>query len=157
MSASLSSDVECTMTADMFTQMRGVLTLQRMLANELALQGKEYPKLMSVWEALELATMGGARGLKIESKTGSLTPGKEADIILLDATALNVAPLNHAPGAVVTLMDRSNVSTVLCAGQIKKWRGAILGHDIPKLRAELEASRDYVFAAMGIERDLFRA
>ncbi len=157
MSLSLSTDVECTMTADMFTQMRGVLTLQRMFANELALQGKEFPKLMSVWDALNLATMGGARGLKIESKAGSLTPGKDADIILLDATALNVAPLNHAPGAVVTLMERSNVSTVLCAGQIKKWRGAIIGYDIPKLRAELEASRDYVFAAAGIERDLFRA
>ena len=101
-----------------------------------------------------LATIGGAKGLKIDSKTGSLTPGKDADIILLDATALNVTPLNHAPGAVVTLMERSNVSTVLCAGQIKKWRGAIIGYDIPKLRAELEASRDYVFAAAGIERDL---
>jgi 5-methylthioadenosine/S-adenosylhomocysteine deaminase len=157
MSLSLSTDVECTMTADMFTQMRGVMTLQRMFANELALEGKDYPKLMSVWDAVNLATMGGAKGLKIESKTGSLTPGKEADIILLDATALNVTPLNHAPGAVVTLMERSNVSTVLCAGQIKKWRGAIVGHDIPKLRAELEASRDYVFAAAGIERDLFRA
>ena len=157
MSASLSSDVECTMTADMFTQMRGVLTLQRMLANELALAGKDYPKLMSVWDAARLATIGGAKGLKINSKAGSLTPGKDADIILLDATALNVAPLNHAAGAVVTLMDRSNVSTVLCAGQIKKWRGAIVGYDIPKLRAELEASRDHVFAAAGIERDLFRA
>ena len=156
MSLSLSTDVECTMTADMFTQMRGVLTLQRMLANELALQGKDFPKLMSVWDALRLATIGGAKGLKIDAKTGSLTPGKDADIILLDATALNVAPLNHAPGAVVTLMDRSNVSTVLCAGRIKKWRGGIVGHDIPKLRAELEASRDYVFAAAGIARDLFR-
>ena len=157
MSLSLSTDVECTMTADMFTQMRGVMTLQRMFANELALQGKEYPKLMSVWDALSLATIGGARGLKIDSKTGSLTPGKDADIILLDATALNVTPLNHAPGAVVTLMERSNVSTVLCSGQIKKWRGAMIGYDIPKLRAELDASRDYVFAAAGIERDLFRA
>jgi 5-methylthioadenosine/S-adenosylhomocysteine deaminase len=157
MSLSLSTDVECTMTADMFTQMRGVMTLQRMFANELALQGKDYPKLMSVWDAVRLATMGGAQGLKIESKTGSLSPGKEADIILLDATALNVTPLNHAPGAVVTLMERSNVSTVLCAGQIKKWRGGIIGYDIPKLRAELDASRDYVFAAAGIERDLFRA
>jgi len=157
MSLSLSTDVECTMTADMFTQMRGVMTLQRMFANELALQGKEFPKLMSVWDALSLATMGGAKGLKIEAKAGSLTPGKEADIILLDATALNVTPLNHAPGAVVTLMERSNVSTVLCAGQIKKWRGSIIGYDIPKLRAELNASQDYVFAAAGIERDLFRA
>jgi 5-methylthioadenosine/S-adenosylhomocysteine deaminase len=54
-------------------------------------------------------------------------------------------------------MERSNVSTVLCAGQIKKWRGAIIGYDIPKLRAELESSHDYVFAAAGVERDLFRA
>ena len=157
MSLSLSTDVECTMTADMFTQMRGVMTLQRMFANELALQGKDYPKLMSVTDALKLATIGGAKGLKIEQRTGSLTPGKDADVILLDATALNVAPLNHAAGAVVTLMERSNVSTVLCAGQIKKWRGAIVGHDIPKLRTELEASRDYVFAAAGIEQNLFRA
>ena len=37
------------------------------------------------------------------------------------------------------------------------WRGAIVGYDIPKLRAELNASRDYVFAAAAIERDLFRA
>ncbi|HXZ16689.1 MAG TPA: amidohydrolase family protein [Roseiarcus sp.] len=156
-SLSLSSDVECTMAADMFTQMRSVLTLQRMLANELALQGKDYPKLMSVADVLSLATIGGARGLKIDRRTGSLTPGKDADIVLLDATALNVAPLNHATGAVVTLMDRSNVSTVICAGQIKKWRGALVGYDIAKLSSELEASRDHVFAAAGVERDLFRA
>ena len=93
------------MTADMFTQMRGVMTLQRMFANELALHGRDYPKLMSVRDAVRLATMGGAKGLRIDGKTGSLTPGKDADVILLDATALNVAPLNHAAGAVVTLMS----------------------------------------------------
>lgn len=157
LSASLSSDVECTLTADMFTQMRGVLTLQRMLANELALQGKDYPKLMTSLDALKLATLGGARGLKLDHVTGSLTPGKQADIVLLDAEAPNVAPLNNAVGAVVTLMDRSNVSTVLCAGQVRKWRGRLLGHDIAKLRAELEASRDYIFAKAGVERDLFKA
>ena len=156
MSLSLSTDVECTMTADMFTQMRGALTLQRMLANELALQGKDYPKLMSVADALRLATIGAAKGLKIDSRTGSLTPGKSADIVLFDAVTLNVAPLNHAAGAVVTLMDRSNVSTVLCSGAIKKWRGQIVGYDLPKLRAELEASRDFVFAAAGVAPDLFR-
>ena len=155
-SASLSSDVECTMTADMFTQMRGVLTLQRMLANELALAGKEYPKLLTSVDVLKLATIGGAKGLKIDHRTGSLTPGKDADIVLLDAEALNVAPLNHAAGAVVTLMDRSNVSTVLCAGEIKKWKGSLVGWDVPKLRRELEASRDHVLAAAGLRKDLFR-
>ena len=128
-----------------------------MLANELALQGKDYPKLMTSLDVLKLATIGGANGLKLDAVTGSLTPGKEADIVLLDANALNVAPLNNAVGAVVTLMDRSNVSTVLCAGAIKKWRGALVGYDIPKLRAELEASRDYVFAKAGFARDLFQA
>ena len=86
----------------------------------------------------------------------ALAPGKQADIILLDATALNVAPLNHVPGAVVTLMDRSNVSTVICGGRILKWRGEVLGHDIDKLRRELEQSRDYLFEQAKVEKNLFR-
>jgi 5-methylthioadenosine/S-adenosylhomocysteine deaminase len=135
---SLSSDVECTMSADMFTQMRSAITLQRMFANDRALRGEDYPKLLSAAEVIGMAT------------------GKQADIILLDATALNVAPLNHVPGAVVTLMDRSNVSTVICGGRILKWRGEMLGHDIDKLRSELERSRDYLFEQAKVEKDLFR-
>lgn len=154
---SLSTDVECTMTADMFTQMRSTITLQRMIANEKALRGEDYPKLLSAVDVIRFATIEGARGLKLDHKTGSLTPGKEADIILLDATALNVAPLNHVPGAVVTLMERSNVSTVICAGVIRKWNGMLVGHDIGKLRRDLEASRDYLFEKAGVEQDLFRA
>lgn len=153
---SLSTDVECTMTADMFTQMRSAITLQRMIANERALRGEGYPRLLSAMDVLRFATIEGARGLKLEHKTGSLTPGKEADIILLDATAINVAPLNHVPGAVVTLMERSNVSTVICAGQVRKWQGSLLGHDVEKLRRELEQSRDYLFEKAGVEQDLFR-
>ncbi|ADO42654.1 Melamine deaminase [Ketogulonicigenium vulgare Y25] len=106
-------------------------------------------------EVLEFATINGAKGLRLDHKTGSLTPGKEADIILLDATALNVAPLNNAPGAVVTLMERSNVETVLVAGQIKKWQGALIGQDIAALRDQIIASRDYLFEAAGVEVPLF--
>ena len=134
MSVSLSSDVECTMSADFFTQMRGLITLQRMHANEAALSGVEdFPALMRCVDAIRHATIEGARGLRLDHKTGSLTPGKDADIILLDAEAINVAPLNNAAGAVVTLMDRTNVDTVMVAGQI----------------------RDYVFEKAGVERDLF--
>ena len=108
-SLSLSSDVECTMTADMFTQMRGVLTLQRMLANELALRARttETHVRHGHPEARD------DRGAKVSrsTATGSLTPGKDADIILLDATALNVAPLNHASRRHRHADGRSNVST----------------------------------------------
>jgi cytosine/adenosine deaminase-related metal-dependent hydrolase len=152
---SLSTDVECTMTADFFTQMRGLITLQRMAVNEKALAGEDYPDLMQCIDAIRHATIEGARGLRLDRKTGSLTPGKEADIILLDAEAINVAPLNHVPGAVVTLMERSNVETVMVAGRVMKWRGQLLRFDLARLRSELEASRDYLFEAAGIDRDLF--
>lgn len=158
MQPSLSSDVECTMTADPFTLMRSCMTLQRAFVNEDALAGKEdLPELLTTRDVLRFATMEGAKGLKLDDKVGSLTPGKEADIILLDATALNVTPLNHVPGAVVSLMDRSNVDTVMVAGKLRKWQGALVDVDLPKLSAELEASRDYLFKAAGIEQDIFRA
>lgn len=155
MSVSLSSDVECTMTSDFFTQMRSYVTLQRMEANAKALAGEDYPRLVTAREAIHAATMGGAHGLKLDHKIGSLTPGKEADIILLDAEALNVAPLNNAAGAVVTLMERTNVDAVFVAGKVKKWAGQLLGFDIARLSDELSKSRDYIFETTGVERDLF--
>jgi 5-methylthioadenosine/S-adenosylhomocysteine deaminase len=154
---SLSSDVECTMTADFFTQMRSMMTLQRMFVNEKALAGeKDLLPLLTSRDVIRYATVEGAKHLRLDKKVGTLTPGKEADIILLDANAINVAPLNHVPGAVVTLMDRSNVDSVMVAGKIRKWKGRLLDADLPKLRSELEASRDYLFKAAKVERDLYR-
>jgi cytosine/adenosine deaminase-related metal-dependent hydrolase len=158
MQPSLSSDVECTMTADFFTQMRTAMILQRAFVNEAALAGKtDLPELLTSRDVIRFATLEGAKCLGLDRKIGTLTPGKEADIILLDATAINVAPLNHVPGAVVTLMERSNVDTVIVAGKIRKWNGALLDVDIAKMRSELEASRDHIFATTGFERNLFRA
>ena len=53
-------------------------------------------------------------------------------------------------------MERSNVDTVFVAGKARKWKGKLLDADLPKMRADLEASRDYLFKAAGIEQDLFR-
>jgi cytosine/adenosine deaminase-related metal-dependent hydrolase len=113
------------------------------------------PKLLNTRDVLRYATMNGARDLRLDRKVGSLTPGKEADIIILDAQALNVAPLNHVPGAVVSLMERSNVETVLVAGKVRKWKGKLVGVNVDRLRREIEASRDYLFTAAGIPQDLF--
>jgi 5-methylthioadenosine/S-adenosylhomocysteine deaminase len=169
MEPSLSVDVECTMTADFFTQMRVAMNMQRMTVNQMILeQGNFYPPnqwptpspslppLLTTRDVLRYATMNGAKALRLDGKVGSLTPGKEADIIILDATRINVAPLNHVPGAVVSLMDRTNVETVIVAGKVRKWKGQLLDVDLPHLRRQLEASRDYVFSAAGIPQDLFR-
>jgi cytosine/adenosine deaminase-related metal-dependent hydrolase len=156
---SLSVDVECTLTADMFTQMRTTMALQRALVNQTALETgnpPDLPKLLTTRDVLRFATVEGAKGLKLAHKIGTLTPGKEADIILLDAQAINVAPLNVVPGAVVSLMERSNVDTVIVAGKVRKWRGRLLDVNLARLRRELEASRDYLFRAAGIPQNLFR-
>src|SRR3989475_2945961 len=168
MEPSLSSDVECTLTADFFTQMRSTMNVQRALVNQMVLdQGtftppNQYPTpaagtpaLLTTRDVLRYGTMNGAKHLRLDGKVGSLTPGKEADIIILDATAINVAPLNQVPGAVVSLMDRSNVETVIVAGKVRKWKGTLLDVDIPSLRRQLENSRDYIFAAAGVPQDLF--
>jgi cytosine/adenosine deaminase-related metal-dependent hydrolase len=168
MEPSLSSDVETTMASDPFTLMRSTMIMQRMLVNQIVLdQGdpvppnnwptpaKGTPELLTVRDVLRFGTINGAEHLGLGGRTGTLTPGKQADIVLLDATALNVAPLNSVPGAIVSLMDRTNVETVIVAGKIRKWRGRLLGADLDRLRRELEASRDYLFKAAGVRKDLF--
>jgi 5-methylthioadenosine/S-adenosylhomocysteine deaminase len=168
MEPSLSTDVECTMTADFFTQMRVCMNLQRALVNQMILEQGTFtppfqwptpapgtPPLLTTRDVLRYATMNGAKALRLENKIGSLTPGKEADIIILDATRINVAPLNQVPGAVVSLMDRTNVETVIVAGKVRKWKGQLIDVDLNRLRHQLEASRDYIFSAAGIPQNLF--
>jgi len=169
MEPSLSTDVEVTLTADFFTQMRSTMNLQRALVNQMILdpgfatenwwppQPPGVPNPLTTRDVLRYATVNGAKALRLDGKTGSLTPGKEADIVILDATALNVAPLNQVPGAVVSLMDRTNVETVIVAGKVRKWKGQLLDVDLKRLRRDLEASRDYIFGAAGISQDLFRS
>jgi 5-methylthioadenosine/S-adenosylhomocysteine deaminase len=190
MEPSLSVDVECTMTADFFTQMRAAMNAQRALVNQMVLDSPngnqnlpdpldwglpqsavtvpgnfpywptppaDLPAPLTTRDVLRYATLNGAKGLRLDKKVGSLTPGKEADIIILDATSINVAPLNHVPNAVVSLMDRTNVETVIVAGKVRKWKGRLVGVDLPHLRRQLEASRDYIFAQAKVPQDLFRS
>ncbi len=114
------------------------------------------PALLTTRDVLRFATQEGANDLKLGSKVGSLTPGKEADIIILDAEAINVHPLNVVPGAVVSLMERSNVETVIVAGKVRKWRGRLLDANLGRLRRALEESRDYLFHAADVPQNLFR-
>jgi cytosine/adenosine deaminase-related metal-dependent hydrolase/branched-subunit amino acid ABC-type transport system permease component len=142
---SLSIDVETNVPADMFNQMRSVLPLQRAQA---AQAGKDP---VGAREVLAYATIEGARANGLESKVGSLRPGKQADVILLRTDRLNVTPLNDPATAVVCGMDTGNVDTVIIAGRVMKQGGKLLHVDWPAVRHSAIAARDRVIEKSGFK------
>ncbi len=152
---SLSSDVETTMAADMFTQMRATFTLQRVMIHDRSIKGeKNLPALLTAKDVLKMATIQGARVNGADSRTGSLTVGKDADIILLRTDRPNVMPMNNAYSAIVTGMDTSNVDTVMVAGKILKQGGALTGVDLKAHAKRLTASRDFLIEKAGWPRSV---
>lgn len=144
---SLSVDVETEAPGDLFTSMRMALAVQRMLASERAANGdKSAPKWLTARDVLEFATIEGARANGLDHKIGTLTPGKEADIILLRRDRVNVMPLNSAVGAVVLSMDSSNVDTIFVAGRMVKRNGLLVGVDVKRVERLVTAARDRVIA-----------
>jgi cytosine/adenosine deaminase-related metal-dependent hydrolase len=150
---SLSVDVETQMPSDFFTQMRTIFTLQRMqaLARQRSGDGNA-PRLLTVKEVVEFATVAGARANRLDSRIGTLAPGKDADIIMLRMDAINVLPVNNAYGAIVQGMDTSNVDSVIIRGAVRKQRGQLVGVDVGRIRRQAEESRDYILAKTGWRR-----
>ena len=152
---SLSSDVETTMAADMFTQMRSVFTLQRAMINERAINGeKNLPPLLTARDVIGFATVEGAKVTGLEPKVGTLTPGKEADIVMLRTDLPNVLPFNNAYGAVVAHMDTSNVDTVIVAGKVMKRNGKLVGFDMERIAGMADRSRNYIVGKVGWPRSV---
>ena len=144
---SLSVDVETSVPNDFFTQMRTVFSLQKNEVWARRLAGdKNPPKFLTVREVLEFATVEGARANGLERKVGTLTPGKDADIIMLRTDRLNVMPMNSAVGAVVTSMGPQNVDTVLIAGKVMKRNGQLVGVDHARLVRLGNEARDRLYA-----------
>jgi cytosine/adenosine deaminase-related metal-dependent hydrolase len=152
---SLSVDVETEMPGEFFTQMRAVLTLQRMLALAPPNAGTRAPDLLTAREVIEFATIAGARANRLDTKIGTLAPGKEADLIMLRTDAINVMPVNNVYGAIVLGMDTSNVDTVFIGGVPRKRNGRLVGVDLDRLRQDAERSRDEIVSAAGWPRTLF--
>jgi 5-methylthioadenosine/S-adenosylhomocysteine deaminase len=147
---SLSVDVETSMPGDFFTQMRATLAQQRGTSFAKLHSGGEAPKLIGVRDVLYFATMGGALANGLAHKIGSLTKGKQADIVLLRPT-IGTIPINDLTGAVVLGMDVSNVDTVLVAGRVMKRDGRLVEVDLDALSERVYQSRDRVFARAGIK------
>lgn len=138
----LSIDVEVALANDMFTQMRTLHAIQRMRATNADYGTTQTRDRISTRDVLDFATLQGAKTNALGDVTGSLTPGKEADILIVRADAINNMPLNDAVGTLILGADARNIETVLVAGTPRKWSGALVGEDLDDLRAEVDASRD---------------
>ncbi len=152
---SLSSDHAVTISSDFFTLMRSTLVTQRYFVLQRGRNGEQnLPPLLTCREVLEFATVEGARCANLDGKIGTLTPGKEADIVMLRADRLDVWPLNNAPGAVVNLMNPGHVETVFIAGKVKKYRGKLVGVDEERLLRSMQETRDAVVSRSGFQMNL---
>jgi 5-methylthioadenosine/S-adenosylhomocysteine deaminase len=141
---SLSIDVVTTVPGDMFTQIRAAFGAERARVNAVFWERNEPATgLLTAKQMLEFATVNGAHVAGLADRTGSLTPGKRADVVLVDARSLNMAPVIDATAAVTLCADVSNVDTVLVDGVVRKRNGRLVG-DADRARRLVEESRDYL-------------
>jgi 5-methylthioadenosine/S-adenosylhomocysteine deaminase len=127
---------------DMFSTMRTAFALQRGLDGGLRSR-----------DLLEFATVDGARACGLAGRTGSITPGKDADLILLRADDPTVFPVTNPVGTIVAAGHPGLVDTVLVAGRVVKRDGALVDVNLPALRTLLLESRNRIAAAAGIPLD----
>jgi cytosine/adenosine deaminase-related metal-dependent hydrolase len=143
---SLSVDVVSSVPGEMFTQMRTALVHERIDAFTDTPDAAFEPTLTHR-DVLELATIEGARACALEGKIGSLAPGKQADIVLLNANAINTAPMVDPVGTIVVFADTSNVDSVFVAGRAVKRNGELVDANLQDIFRRLDESRNHILGA----------
>jgi cytosine/adenosine deaminase-related metal-dependent hydrolase len=140
---SLGADLESSIAGDMFTVSRMALASQRALDNAASreLHGQLPPtSTLSCDDALSWITMRGAEALGLADEIGSLTPGKQADVVLVRADTINMRPLHDPVAALVMQASPSNVDTVLVAGEFRKRHGELTYAALGRRLDELDTS-----------------
>ena len=146
----LAVDTERVAPGDMFAQMRAAISMQHATFFDLKLAGKAgLPQLLSTREVIRYATIDGARVAGLGVVTGSLVPGKQADLVVLRTDRPNIFPINDPIGAVVWGMDTSNVDWVIAGGRILM-RNGVLEADVDRARSLARAAQQRVGAASGV-------
>ncbi len=146
----LGVDDETLAPGDIFAQMRATNSIQHATMFDLKLAGKAgLPQLLNTRQVIKYATSGGARVAGVDAVTGSLEPGKQADVIVLRTDRPNIHPINDPIGAVVWGMDTSNVDLVLVAGKAVL-RDGHLDADLDRARKLANDARQRVAEASGM-------
>jgi len=143
--AALGVDIVSNYAGDLFAQMRLLLQAERGWRNAL-LQAPPRGIGPAAREVLELATRGGARALGLDAQIGTLTPGKQADLILTRIDGVHSAGVVDPVAALVFYARPSDVDTVFVSGRAVKRAGRLVGLDWPALRARLVQSSEHIRA-----------
>jgi 5-methylthioadenosine/S-adenosylhomocysteine deaminase len=153
----LGIDLDTAFGSDLFGEMHALFGQQRSAMRYRRLRGEaNVPAPISVEAVLEAATVNGARTAGLEGSIGTLTPGKQADIIMVRTNGVAVFPATNAIGTIVQAVERADVDTVMVAGQVRKRAGKLVGVDLAKLTSDVTASRAYLLEASGYRPDLFK-
>lgn len=151
----LGVDLESVLSGDMFTVARIALAMQRALDNadyRAAHASIPDTSTVPVRDALSWITTQGAKMLRMEDRLGSLTVGKQADLVLIDARALNMHPVHDVVASVVMQTSLANIDSVMIAGQWKKRHGKLLYADIARRQAALAASGNRIVTDLGLRK-----
>lgn len=147
---SLGVDIESSISGEMFSGARIALAYQRMLDHEVRRKLPESaPHTLTSRDALEWVTLGGARALQLEKTVGSLEPGKQADLIMVDTRAINLWPV-HDPHTTVLQANPSNIEAVMIAGQWRKQDGHLLHYGLDRLQETLSISSQRILQGAGL-------
>lgn len=145
-----STDAVLAASGDLFEGARVGLLLDRYvdaLTSSTETPAGTDPGRMTARQALEAITSAAADCCWLDDEVGTLTPGKQADIILLRATDLNLWPLSNLESALLAGARGSNVDTVFVAGEVVKRGGTLVGVDVEAVRDDLVVARDRLYAA----------
>jgi cytosine/adenosine deaminase-related metal-dependent hydrolase len=135
---------------DMFAQMRAANSVQHATLFDLKLAGKGgVPNLLGTRDVIQYGTVDGARVAGLGAVTGSLTPGRRGDIVVLRTDRPNIAPVNDPIGAVVWGMDTSNVDWLFVDG-VALVRDGTLTADIGRAQQLAVSAQTEVANAAGL-------
>jgi cytosine/adenosine deaminase-related metal-dependent hydrolase len=149
MRPSLSCDVMSSNSGDMFAQMRLGLQFERAMRNDAAIAANRLPESLTptTRDAIGWATANGAHAMGLEDRIGSLTPGKQADVVVIGGKRLNLVPMADPVGCVVAQANAANVQHVLVAGRFAKRDGALVDADLPHAIGLAEQACERILAA----------
>jgi 5-methylthioadenosine/S-adenosylhomocysteine deaminase len=136
----LSNDNPATCAIDMFAEMHTLYNQSRSVRHREAV-----PPDITLREVLAAATVRGADNCGLAEVTGSISPRKAADLVIIDTANPLLTPINNAYASVAQAAHAGTVRDVMIAGRFVKRNGQLVGVDFPALRDRILASQARLF------------